>query len=55
LGVVDGVRLGRYMQHATGIAEAGVFGCRSAEVLAGVGVIAGAAGALVPDLCTELS
>src|ERR1039457_1098303 len=47
LGVVYGVGLGRYMQHAAGITEARILGHRSAEVLAGVSVIAGAAGALV--------
>src|ERR1039458_3441328 len=47
LGVVDGVGLGRYMQHAAGIAEAGILGDGSAEVLARVGIIAGLASALV--------
>src|ERR1039457_1007881 len=44
---MDGVGLGRYMQHAAGIAEAGILGHRSAEVPARVGIIASLAGALV--------
>src|SRR5674476_991092 len=47
LGVVDGVGLGRYMQHAAGIAEAGILGNGSAEVPARVGIVAGLASALV--------
>src|ERR1035437_1438112 len=47
LGVVDGVGLGRYMQHAAGTAEAGILGDGSAEVPARVGIVAGLASALV--------
>src|ERR1035437_2144929 len=47
LGVVYGVGLGRYVQHAAGIAEAGILGEGSAEVLARVGIVAGLASALV--------
>src|ERR1019366_8516587 len=47
LGVVYGVGLRRYVQHAAGIAEAGILGDGSAEVLARVGIKAGSAGALV--------
>src|ERR1035437_4287613 len=43
LGVVDGVGLGRYMQHAAGTAEAGILGDGKAEVPARVGIIAGLA------------
>src|ERR1035437_10501859 len=47
LGVVDGVGLGRYMQHAAGTAEAGILGDGSAEVPARVGIIAGLASGFV--------
>src|ERR1035437_9312671 len=47
LGVVDSVGLGRYMQHAAGIAEAGILGNGSSEVPARVGIVAGLASALV--------
>src|SRR5664279_830059 len=53
LGVVDGVGLGRYMQHAAGIAEAGILGNGSAEVPARVGIVAGLASALVPGVSPE--
>src|ERR1035437_10589112 len=44
---MDGVGLGRYMQHAAGIAEAGILGHRSTEVPARVGIKASSASALV--------